>query len=438
MFVLKITVCFLLALTVGAEKKIELQDIEEDNLKSEKEKEIDSEPRSQSGQSSGLIPLEFLKNGFLRYFEPASTAQPRYVHQYAVTEQPERPPPPPPPVASPKSQYTAPVAQQAMVGYLSNVPMQIYLVPQYYNDQQEHTANAQSAVHYTSASAPQASYPTAPEAGHSQSNYIEVPAYVAPTAKTYIPQYSSPVALVGYTPQATVAPQPTIAPVLAYPVPVVQYQTAPVVAPTSPTKEYYQNTHYTDTNVVDEVHEQVDESPSHTDASYHKGPVQEYTRFYPSRTPLRNEYRHSSISELPHPNPLILKSPPSHLSHIPKALPIYRPLPKPAYASSAVAPAFTPRPADPYGPFFKRRPTSLLDSYIPSHIQVEYMKRGFAKDPLEAYEALSSGRHLVHSSVIPRHYERGFLPNQMYETASGGITYGHYKRAPKIDKVQRK
>ncbi|CAG9788084.1 unnamed protein product [Diatraea saccharalis] len=436
MLLFKIAPVFLLAFAVGAEKKIELQDIEEDNLKSEKEKDFDkSEPRSESGQSSGL-PLEFLKNGLLRYFESPTHGQqpqqPRYVQQYAVTEPPERPT-----VSTEKGHYPS-TGQQAMVGYLSNVPMQIYLVPQYYNEQPEQAVNAQPGVQYTAPSMPRVAYPTAPEAVQTQTNYIEVPAYVTPTGKAYVQQYSSPVAYVSYTPPPTVAPtQATVtAPVLAYPVPVVQYPTAIVAPPVVP-KGYYHNSQY-ENNAVEETRDN-DEEQKHyvtqTDAPYTKSP--EYPRYYSSRAPIRDEYRHSSISELPPPSPLLLKGPPPHLSHIPKALPMYRPLSKPVYASAAglIQNAYTPRPSDAYGVPYKRRPNSLLESYIPSSLQFEYLKRGYNKDPLALYEALSSGRH--HSPVAPRHYERGFLPNQMYHTAAGGVTYGHYKRTPKIDKASK-
>lgn len=435
MILFKVSIFLLLALSAGAEKKIELQDIEEDNLKSENAKDVDNtESRPQDG-SGRLIPLEFLKSGLLRYFESAPTAQPRYVHQYDVTEQPERPPS----LAAPKPKYGTPSTQQAMVGYLSNVPMQVYLVPQYYNGAQEQTANTHTEVIYPTNATPRVpNYQLQHETVQSQADYIQVPTYVTPTAKTYVQQYSQPVSFFTYTSQPTVVPQPTATPVVSYQVPLVQYQTAAVAG--SPPKEYYQNTQYTQTNTVDEVQEHEDESPStHTEVTYEKAPVQ-YTRFYPPRTSLRDGYRHSSITELPHPNPIILKSPPSHLSHIPKTLPLYRPLTKPVFASSnSIVPGgFSSRPSEAYGPPFKRRPTSLLDSYIPSHVQIEYMKRGFAKDPLEAYEALSSGRHLFQPHVAPRQYERGFLPNQMYHNAAGGITYGHHKRAPKLDKLPHK
>lgn len=412
-----------------------MQDIEEDNLKSEKEKNIDkTESRSQDS-SGGLVPLEFLKSGLLRYFEPAPTGPSRYVHQYDVTEQPETPPP----VAVPKPKYGTFGTQQAMVGYLSNVPMQIYLVPQYYNGGQGHTANTNTdSILYPKSATPLASDYKLQHQTVSQPNYIQVPTYVTPTANTYVQQYSQAVPAYSYSPQPTVAPQPTATSVLSYQVPLVQYQTAAIRA--SSPKEYYHNAQYTETNTVDEAHEHVDESPStHSEVTYEKAPVP-YTHFHPFKNSLRDGYRHSSINELPYPNPIILNSPPSHLAHIPKTLPQYRPLTKQQFATgtSIVPGGFSIRPSEAYGPPFKRRPTSLLDSYIPSHVQIEYMKRGYAKDPLEAYEALSSGRHLVHSHVAPRHYERGFLPNQMYHTAAGGITYGHHKRTPKVDKLPQK
>jgi hypothetical protein len=423
---------------VGAEKKIELQDIEDDNLKSEKEKELDkSEPRSEADQT-GLLPLEFLKNGLLRYFEaPTHGQQPqqqRFVQQYAVTEPPERPS-----VAAPKPTYQGLSAtQQAMVGYLSNVPMQIYLVPQYYNDQSEQAVNANAGVQYAAPAMTRLAYHTGPEV-QPQANYIEVPAYVTPTGKTYLQQYSSPVAYVSYAPQPTVPP--TQAPVTPVLVPVVQYPTA-LVAPPVATKGYYQNAQY-ETNAVDDTQDNEEEQQkqyvTQTEAPYIK-PTAEYPRYYSSRTPIREDFRHSSISELPAPNPLLLKASPSHLSHLPKALPMFRPVTKQVYASgNLISNAYTQRPNDAYGVPFKRRPTSLLDSYIPSSIQLEYLKRGYAKDPLAVYDALANGRHFGHSgqaAVIPRHYERGFLPNQMYHTGAGGVTYGHYKRTPKADKAK--
>ncbi|KAM3961991.1 LOW QUALITY PROTEIN: uncharacterized protein ACR2FA_003882 [Aphomia sociella] len=435
---------FLLFLIVGAEK-IELQDIEEDNLKSEKEKDIDkSEPRTHSaspGTGPGLLPFEFLKNGFLRYFESPThhgqaPQQQRYVQQYAVSEAPERA------VVTPKVQYAPPAPQQAMVGYLSNVPMQIYLVPQYYNEQPEQATNAQPAVQYVNPAVAKVTYPTAPEAVQTQSNYVEVPTYVTPTGKSYVQQFAPPVAYVQYTAQPTIATaHATVAPVLAYQ-PVMQYPTA-IAAPPVETKAYYENTRYHDGNTVEEIQETGEEIQKHyqpTEVPYTKTP--EFPRYYNSRTPIREEYRHSAVSELPPPNPLLIKAPPPHLAHIPKALPVFsRPLPKNVFpsGSSHGYTQNTQRPFDGYVQHYKRRPTSLLDSYIPSSVQIEYLKRGYTKDPLVAYEQLSSGHHFSQvPAPIPRHYERGFLPNQMYHTAAGGVTYGHYKRTPKIEKISKK
>lgn len=423
---------------MAADKKIELQDIEDDNLKGENEKDVDkNEPRSQSsapGTSPGLLPLEFFKNGLLRYFENPTQApqQPRFVQQYAVTEPPERPPP-----VSPKPQYGPPPAQQAMVGYLSNVPMQIYLVPQYYTEPSGQAANHQPTVQYT-ASGPRVPAYHVPESVQAQANYVEVPTYVTPTGKTYVQQYQPPVAYVTYA-QPTIAPaQATVGPVV-YQMPSVQYPTA-LVAPPIVSKGYYQQ--YTETNSVDDVQDEV-ESPkqyaTQTEVPYSKPTAPEFPRYYNSRTPIREEHRHTSISELPPPNPLLFKNSPSHLAHLPKALPYFsRPLTRPVYAAGGnfISSAYTPKPSEPYP--FKRRPTSLLDSYVPSGVQLEYLKRGYAKDPLAAYEALSTGRHFSHTPILPRQYERGFLPNQMYHTGAGGITYGHYKRAPKEEKVSKK
>ncbi|XP_052750354.1 uncharacterized protein LOC113520936 [Galleria mellonella] len=442
MLLLKIAPVFLLVLIVGAEKKIELEDIEEDNLKSEKQNEIEkSDARSQSTSSSsgpGLLPFEFLKNGFLRYFESPTRGQApqqqRYVQQYAVSEAPERAP-----VVTPKVQYGPPATQQAMVGYLSNVPMQIYLVPQYYNEQSEQPSNTQSAVQYVKQGLTNpAAYPSAPEAVQTQTNYVEIPTYVTPAGKTFVQQYTPPVAYVQYTAQPTVAAaHATVAPVIAYQ-PVMQYPTA-IAAPPVVTKGYYENVQYQDGNTVEEIQENDEEIQkqysSQAEIPYTKSP--ELPRYYNSRAPIREEYRHSPVPELPPPSPLLIKAPPSHLAHIPKALPIFsKPLVKSAFPSGS-GHGYTQRPYDGYMPHYKRRPTSLLDSYIPSSIQIEYLKRGYTKDPLVAYEELSNGRHFSHAPVVPRHYERGFLPNQMYQTAAGGVTYGHYKRTPKVEKVTK-
>ncbi|XP_052742120.1 uncharacterized protein LOC128198843 [Bicyclus anynana] len=423
---LKITFSILLVVVAaGAEKKIELQDIEEDNLRNEKQKDYDKPDSRAQGPSAGSAPasppLDFIKNGFLHYFEgPAQQAQqPRYVQQYDVTEQPER---------APKPQY-GPPAQQAMLGYLSNVPMQIYLVPQYYNEPTEQVAHQQNEVQIAAPAA--ARVPVYQQQEEQQTNYIEVPTYVTPTGKPYVQPYTSPVIYVSQA-QPTIAPAPpTATPVFTYQVPVVQYSTA-ISAP--PPKGYYQSPQYTETNSVDEVQGNElniqKQYSSHTEIPSKQGP--DFPRYYNSRAPIREDYRPQF--ELPHPSSLLIKAPPPHLSHIPKALPEYRPISKPVYASGGfVSNALTPRPSESYVTF-KRRPTSLLDSYIPSSVQIEYMKRGFTKDPLAAYEALSSARFLSQTPVIPRHYERGFLPNQLYHTAAGGITFGHHKRAPKIEK----
>ncbi|KAJ2951775.1 hypothetical protein O0L34_g13940 [Tuta absoluta] len=452
MLVLKVAPVFLLVLAVGAEKKIELQDIEEDNLKSEKEKEVEKDEGRQApnfGQGQGLFSLDFLRDNFPKYFTSTSPAQqPRYVQQYAVTEQPEHPPTAEGSVSSPKSEYGPPShqgqqgPQQAMVGYLSNVPMQIYLVPHYYNEHAEQASSSQgpsvAAVKYApSAGGRIAAYPTAAEAVPQQTNYIEVPAYVTPTGAAYIQPFTSPaVQYVTYA-HPTMAPaHPTVGPVM-YQMP-IQYQTAIVAPPTAPKGYQY----YTEMNSVDDTENEV-ESPKHyvtqTEPTYHKPTAVENPRYYNSRTPVREEYRHSPISEIPPPNPILLKSPPPHLSHLPKALPMFRPLSKPVYAAAGnlLTSAYTSRPSESYSQSpYKRRPSSLLDSYIPSGLQVEYLKRGYSKDPLQIYEALAmSGRHFSNPSGGPRHYERGFLPNQMYHTGSGGIIYGHYKRMPKGEKV---
>lgn len=430
---------------MAAEKKIELQDIENDNLKSEKQKDYDSSDPPLTNLGSSQV-ADYLKSGVFRYFEkPVQPPQPtRFVQQYAVTEAPERPPLPP---IQPKLEFTHVQPQQAMVGYLSNVPMQIYLVPQYYNEG-EQGASTHATVQYTTGpqytlqTAPQGArvtgYNTAPETVQTQNNYIEVPAYTPPTAKTYVPQYTSaPVAYLSYTPPSPTS-APTVEPVVTYQVPILQYQPSGIAHQQSP-KDYYQNTHYQDNNAVEEEHQTVEERPKsyHSDGSYTKAPSSDYPRYYSARPPSRDEYRshHNHIQELPHPNPLLLKPLPSHLSHIPKALPMYKPN-NPVYGSHPpIQPSgiYVGRPNEHFGTF-KRRPTSLLDSYVPSRLQIEYMKRGYTNDPLQAYEALSSGHHFSHAPA-PRHFERGFLPNQMYHTAAGGVTFGHYKRTPKVGKA---
>ncbi|CAH2258801.1 jg12548 [Pararge aegeria aegeria] len=442
MFLSKVTFGLLLAVVVvAAEKKIELQDIEEDNLRNEKQKHFEkSDGRGPSaGTAPGSAPMDFLKNGLLHYFE-GPTQQPqqsRYIQQYDVTEQPERSS-----ILAPKPQY-GPPQQQAMLGYLSNVPMQIYLIPQYYNEPTEQVAHQQNEVQITAPAAARTQVyqdeqqNQQQEQQQQQTNYIEVPTYVTPTGKPYTQPYTSPLIYVSHGQPSIASVQPTATPVFTYQVPVVQYSTA-ISAP--PPKGYYQSPQYTETNSVDEVQENNynfnNQYSSHTEIpSKPSGP--DYPRYYNSRAPLREEYR--TPLELPHPSSLLIKAPPPHLSHIPKALPEYRPIAKPVYASGGnfISSAYSPRPSESYNTF-KRRPTSLLDSYIPSSVQIEYLKRGYTKDPLAAYEALSSGRFLSQTPVIPRHYERGFLPNEIYHTAAGGITFGHHKRAPKINKPQKK
>lgn len=430
---------FFMASLVVAEKKIELQDIEEDNLRSEKETQLEKSgarsPEPSSASAPGL-PLDFLKNGYFQYYKEAeqSPQQQRYVHQYAVTEQPERP------LVTPTPQYGPPAPQPAMVGYLSNVPMQLYLLPQYYNEPSEQVTHQQLHPEVQLPSHTVAQVSGYQDATHAQqSGYYEVPAYVTPTGKSYIQQYTQPISYVTYA-HPTIPPiQSTITPVLTYQMPVVHYQTA-ISAP--PPKGYYQSTQYPDTNEVQENEVNIPKPySSHNDIHLTNPSGLGYPRYYNSRTPVTEGYRTAPV-ELPHPSPLLLKAPPSHLAHIPKALPMYRPITKPVYATGGgfSSSTFTPRPSESFGGPYKRRPTSLLDSYIPSSVQIEYMKRGHVKDALSAYEALSSGRHLSQSQsqVYPRHYERGFLPNQIYHTAGGGITYGHHKRAPKLDKITKK
>lgn len=428
---------------MGAEKKIELQDIEEDNLKSEKESVIyKSDQGSQdngSGTGPGLVPFDLVKNNILRYFDhQPPPPQQRYVHQYAVTETPERS------STAGAVQYSPPTGpQQAMVGYLSNFPMQVYLIPQHYND---HTLNNRQQINQHYQYQPQgvtrvAAYQTAPEPVQTQSNYIEIPGYVAPTGKTSVPQYASPL-YVDYQAQPTAAPtQVSVTPVVTYQVPVIEY-TPTAVQPTNAPIQYYNNPHYNDNNSVDDERDQANRPRQYniqTDFPSHK-PLPEFPRHYNSQVPIRGDYRpvHSNaITELPHPNPVILRGSPSHLAHLPKVLPVYRPITRPVYQGGIgqASNSISPRPHDIYGPpLFKRRPTSLIDSYIPSKVQFEYVKRGLVKEPSAVYDALSNGR-LPHP--IPRNFERGFLPNQMYHTGAGAVTYGHFKRTPKVDKVQQ-
>lgn len=417
-----------MALAVEAEKKIELEDIEEDNLRSELKSELekdhdksDAQQNSAPVEGQGFNSLDFMKNGLLRFFENSEIQsihpqqqQQRYLHQYAVTEPPERYS-----TAGSTSQYV-PQPQQAMVGYLSNMPMQIYLVPQFYSTPVAPTAAPvlaefnQNGLH----------------GAGSANNYIEAPAYSPPTA--------SP-------PTFVYRAQPTAAPALATAQPVITYQPYQVpflnynshvpgiqLVPSTASKSYYGNKDYSETNLIDD-----DTNQSETPPKYHPPSEATFPRHYNSRAPFRgHQYKHHDVPDLPHPSPLILKGPPAHLSHIPRALPMQRPYTKQVYQESDLtSSSLSPRPYFSLGQF-KRRPTSLLDSYIPSSLQVEYLKRGLAKDPASLYDALSSGR-LPHLA-IPRHVEKGFLPNQMYPTAAGGVTYGHYKRNPKIEKFPYK
>ncbi|GBP73939.1 hypothetical protein EVAR_56096_1 [Eumeta japonica] len=441
--------CMLLALS-SAEKKIELQDIEEDNLRSEKEKDEDvAQPRAQSAAiAKEFLPLEFLKNGIIRNFENPQLSQQQYVQQYDVTETPEERP-------TSQPQYNLPTAQakQGTIGYLSNLPMQIYFVPQYFEAAQQ---APQSRIKYTHVDT--GSYQTAPESVQSQNNYVEVPAYVTPTGKAFIPEL--PQYTFVYTPQPTVSPgnvhvsavvpsppplltgpQASPAPVKGYnyPVPVIQYQPS---APSNPSQNYYPDyVHYTETNPVHEVSGNEIGSPKYStqsEISYTKGSASEFPRYYNSRAPIRENPRHHGVPELPPPSPLLLRPQPSHLAGTPKILPMFRPFTKPMYShiqSSILQGAVSPRPYDINPVSFNKRPTSLLDSYIPSSVQVEYLRRGLVKEPLATYDLLASGRHSHFPQVNPRQLERGFLPNQVFHTAAGGVTYGHYKkRTPKSNK----
>ncbi|CAF4856021.1 unnamed protein product [Pieris macdunnoughi] len=414
MILFKIYAVALLVAAAIADKKIELEDIEEDNLKSERQTEYEKE-RPQGPSAVSAPDLGYLKNNFIQYYDaPSPTTQhPRYVQQYAVTESPE---------AQSKPQYD----QHQPVGYISNVPM-LYIVPQYYNEQ---IPQAQPHGTQYAPSGPQNSYPTSPEQ-QQQQNYV-VPTFITPTGNAQVPRfiqpYTTPVAFIGYPQPTLPPPQPSASPPQSYQTyqsPIANYQTA-LVAP--PFKNYQQINHYS--NSIDQNHGQG--FSSQAEGPY--VPHQEYPRYYNSRAPVRDDYR-TSI-ELPHPSPLLLKPSPPHLSHIPKALPTYRPLSKPIYATSGplISTAFTPKPAEAYGVPFKRRPTSLLESYIPSSVQLEYLKRGYTKNALSTYEALSSGRGFPQVYPTPRYYERGFLPNQMYHTAAGGVTFGQHKRAPKLSK----
>ncbi|CAH2041522.1 unnamed protein product, partial [Iphiclides podalirius] len=432
----------LLALTVAAEKKIELQDIEEDNLKSEKGTNYENvETRVDIEQDRGSVPIEYLNSGLFRYFKSPlptqATQQQRYIQQYDVTEPQEGAP------VTPAPHYGPPSAQRPVANYVSNVPVQFYLVPQY---QTEQVSNSHTEAHYSGHGTSQVeSYPT-PETEETQSNYIEGRTYITPTAKTYIQPVPTPVTYVSYSAQPTIAPATaSISPVLTYQLPVVQYHTA--VSPSAhqqdsqhSVKVLYETARHNQAQVEgdqENVIESQNYLPTHTDVSYTKSETQDIPRYYNSRTPLREEYTNVK-SELPHPSPLLLKAPPPHLAHLPKALPVHRPWGKSVYSSGVFGGGgFSSRPNEPYGPHLKRRPTSLLDSYIPSSIQIEYLKRGIIKDPLVAYEALSRGRHFGHPQPSGRHFESGFLPNQMFHTSGGGTFYGHYKRSPKVNRGSR-
>nr|NP_001299347.1 uncharacterized protein LOC106121628 precursor [Papilio xuthus]BAM19361.1 unknown secreted protein [Papilio xuthus] len=424
MILLKIAPVFFLVLLVGAEKKIELQDIEEDNLKSEKEANYDNES---SEDSDDVGRFEYLKKGLLRYFKtpnPTAASPQRYVHQYAVTETQERS------AVTPAPLYSQPGAQQAMVGYLSNVPMQIYLVPQQYSGSPGTTKNSQHGPQYSGQNVNQIA--------HYSTHEGEQPAHVSPSVKEHVPPYSPPVTYVSFSLQPTAPPAVAAANAASYQEPLVQYQSALVPPPTPAssshhliTKAYYSHDLNPQGQGEDDPQNVVESQNYYhpqTDGPYIESQSQDVHHYYNQRTPLRV----NSNSELPHPSPLLLKPPPSHLSHIPKALPIHRPWSKPVYNSGRLGiGSIAPKAIETYGPMFKRRPTSLLDSYVPSSLQIEYLKRGIIKDPLVAYEALSNGFNLDHLEPNPRYYETGFLPNQVFHTAGGGSFYGHYKRSPK-------
>ncbi|XP_068631945.1 uncharacterized protein [Battus philenor] len=433
MALLKIAPVFILAICcVIAEKKIELQDIEEDNLKSEKEFNYEiEEPQSDDREASDEAPLEYLKSGVLRYFRgPSPTQGPqqqRYTQQYAVTEPQER-------SVTPAPQYGPPEAQQAMVNYLKNVPMQVYLIPQYDESSRTHTE-----ARYQGQVVNQFNYST-PDLEQTLHNYVDVQSYGAPTATPHMQEYQSPLTYESVSVQPNAAT--TIAPLVSYQVPVIQYQTALVPPPTLPasiqqhyTKLFYPNVQYNQ-GQFENVQENGIKSQNYYSAQREvpsvKSQVQEITRHYNSRKPYREDYTKSN-PVLPHPSPMLLKAPPPHLAHIPKALPMHRPWSKPVYNNGGFGAASSAtKPFELYGPPPKTRPTSLLDSYVPSHVQVEYLKRGIIKDPLVAYEALSRGKFMSPLSPASGHYESGFLPNQAFHTAIGRSFYGHYKRSPNM------
>lgn len=72
---------------------------------------------------------------------------------------------------------------------------------------------------------------------------------------------------------------------------------------------------------------------------------------------------------------------------------------------------------------YERKPSSLLDSYIPSSLQIAYLNKGYSKEPLKTYELIASQGYK---------YENGFLPNQMYATPDGGVEFRNYKRHAKL------
>lgn len=410
-FYFQIATFFLVALAVVAEKKIELQDIEEDNLRSELKSEIEKDHDKSDGQKNsvpeaglGYNSLDFMKTGLLKFFENAQTQplhqqqQQRYVHQYAVTEQPERLAP-----VENKEQYEPRAPHQAMMGYLSNMPMQIYLVP-HYSQPAAPAPQTFELAEFNSNGRLNTAMPN---------NYVE-----AAQPVTYI-----------YQAQPTATPAlATVQPILGFQVPVLHNPIPRLLAPTNVGQSYIARPEYRDTNTIDE-HTSQTEIPQYTSTE------PDYPRYYNSRAPIRGQYNNHGVPNLPHPTPLLLKAPPAHLAHVPRVLPMHRPYTKAVYQEGdIVSSSLAPRPYGGHGPF-KRRPNSLLDSYVPSSVQIEYLKRGLAKDPSTLYDALASGR-LPHT--IPRHLERGFLPNQMYATAAGGVTYGHHKRNSKVERFPHK
>lgn len=147
---------------------------------------------------------------------------------------------------------------------------------------------------------------------------------------------------------------------------------------------------------------------------------------------------HTQQEEVVEKRPSIIPIRPLPPVHVPRVLPQYaHEVSRPIYShisgnlvkeqSVKVVDQDSHRPSHSLGSnlegFVRRKPNSLLESYIPSSVQLEYLRRGLSKEPLATYDAVAQS----HGFPV-KNFERGFLPNQMYPTAGGGVTYGHFKR----------